>query len=128
MKLDINCVRDLMLYIESDIQDFSQYSDISEMKEKLDHDEKAIVYTCQKLIEAGYITGIVELSDLSESYICQVHSITFSGHEYLDKIRNKTIFDRVEKAVEENGGSVSFQLFGSLCEKALDILLNKYLG
>lgn len=128
MKLSLDCVRDVMLYVENDLADFMSCSTIPEMMESLEkYDEQTLAYTCAKLIEAGYLSGVFELSDLGEKYICEVHSITFSGHEYLDKIRDTTIFEKARRIASENSGSISLSMFGKLCEKILDILLNKYL-
>lgn len=59
-----------------------------------------IVYTLDKLIEAGYIKGVIKKSDMdfNPKLIATISSITWQGHEYLDNIRDDIVWNKTKKA------------------------------
>ncbi|MBQ4486437.1 MAG: DUF2513 domain-containing protein [Oscillospiraceae bacterium] len=128
MRLDIDCVRDVLLYTEANIQNVGDSIDLDELTANLGYDEDMIFNVCERLHEMDFIEGSCEHSDNYEYVLCDIKEITFAGYEYLDKIRCKTVFDKVKNFVSDNEGELSLSLAGTLCEKALDLLLSKYLG
>lgn len=128
MKLDYDCVRDLLLTLEEKLQ-FAEnmeypdlFSDDIEKHELLRKYSKAqIAYTTQKLIEAGYIDAYVIPGD--DCYNGAIYSsITFEGHQYLDKVRDSRIWENVKTKLLSAGNSASLKIIEVIAEK---IIMNK---
>ena len=93
MRLNYNCVRDVLITIEeitglSDnflLESVGFYDIVANLSQ---YDDKEIYYTIQKLDEAGYIrTGWIGDNHKDFMYY-MVYDITFKGHEYLNSIRS----------------------------------------
>ncbi|MEC1648200.1 DUF2513 domain-containing protein [Bacillus halotolerans] len=101
MKLDRDCLRDVLLTIEEEVG-FLETSSIQVLAEcpRLTKYNKSDVYYCiKKLTEADFITEISYLggSDVSE--------LTFKGHEFLDTIRDGEVWDKTKAVATKVGGT-----------------------
>lgn len=89
MKLNHDCIRDLLLYLE----DHLCYKDeirINSLKiEPYSQDE--LLYTADRLIEAGYLNSRFGWN-MQSSHIITVNSISYDGHQFLDTIRDDGIW------------------------------------
>ena len=105
MKLNADCVRDIMLYLEKNLELVS-YIDSSEINIKYYLED--IKYTCSKLIEANYLNGEVKVG-LDGNMSVYISSITWNGHQFLDNIRSSTVWNKTkETAVKLGSVSISF--------------------
>lgn len=43
-----------------------------------------------------------------------ISSLTWNGHEFLDNVRNDTVWAKLKRAVAEKGGAVSFDVLKAL--------------
>jgi len=78
--------------------------------------EDEIIYHVRLLDEAGLVT--VEITDmLSSGQFIDVNRLTWSGHEFLDSIRNETVWSNTKKTFTEKGGVMSFDLIKSVAIK-----------
>ena len=102
MKLDPNCVRDILLLLES----VPNYATNSEGEVENDgiwfaqicnqlpqYTKEDIYYTLSKLEDGGYINMTSQWAGDS-LYMCCVNYITFQGHEFLDAIRPDTVWEK----------------------------------
>jgi len=105
MKLDYNCVRNVMLSIESLEQgQFLNDANGSAFPLLKDYTADKIAYTVERLIEAGYIPNR-RITTLPYGRIhYEIDSLTWEGHQYLDCIRNDDIWDKTRKKVSPFGG------------------------
>lgn len=102
MKLNHDLVRLSLLYIE----EYAFYrksvssDDMIKTKDFANYTKDEIVYTLDKLIEAGYIKGVIKKSDMdfNPKLIAIISSITWQGHEYLDNIRDDIVWNKTKKA------------------------------
>lgn len=89
MKLNHECVRDLLLYLEDNL-DYMDEIRINNLKiEPYSKDE--LLYTADRLIEAGYLNSRFGWNSQS-SHIITVNSISYNGHQFLDTIRDDGIW------------------------------------
>lgn len=103
MKLNYDCVRDVLLTIEEitglddelSFETIGFYDIVSHLSQ---YDDKEIYYTILKLSEADYIKT-EWLDDKQKNFnFYFVFDITFKGHEYLNSIRNQTVWNAIKKS------------------------------
>lgn len=124
MKLNYDCIRDVLLYLEDNLEYVSPETDDLEHKEISvfaiskafagQYAKADVQYTIEKLTEAGYITlsGVVFGK---KQIICKanVSDITFTGHEFLGHIREPKVWD-VLKSGAKKAGVTSIGILGTL--------------
>lgn len=103
MKLDHECIRDLLLKLEEKTKlvnsnGFMEFEPIyfDEICSALpDYSEETIAYTSHKLYESDFIRIAIAEDDF---YIAKIiyYDITFEGHQYLDSIREKSIWEKIK--------------------------------
>jgi Hypothetical protein (DUF2513) len=125
MKLNKDCVRDLLLEMEDKLT-LSGHTFLDEIKNfetynKYGHDET--IYTIKKLIEAEYLKGSYKFAS-DEMYFLAISSITWNGHEFLDSVRSNEVWEATKEKVK-GFSSVSISI---LSEVAKDYLKKKLLG
>jgi hypothetical protein len=119
MKLDLDCVRDVLLRVES-----LEYGNHPRFKSFCvllpEYGQNLIACACLRLNEAGYLNIIKIDGDSYEMPIIhQISDITFEGHEFLSNIREDSIWKTVKSRTAEVGGSVSLSVLSSLALAAV---------
>lgn len=124
MKLNQDCVRDLLLYFEENLS-YNHEIRTSALTLK-DYSSEDLTYTTDKLLEAGYINARSINADLLEP-IFFVYSITYSGHQFLDNIRDENVYEKT-KALLSTFKSVSIEIFSETASKVITNIISKQLG
>ncbi|WP_312048009.1 DUF2513 domain-containing protein [Anaerotignum sp.] len=130
MKLDYDCVRDILISLESLLQFGKRFEapsislkQLSSYNQMQCYSEQNIVYCTQKLTEAGLIkVRILEANNLI--YDISYNSITFSGHQYLDSIRSNAVWEKTKSSFLEKGISLTFDLIIKAAPKIALAMLN----
>lgn len=129
MKLNQDCLRDLMLYFEDTLTMRNYilidcYSDKTFL-EKYNIDD--LRYTTLKLIEANYINAIAR--DFLDAPVPEIRikSITFAGHKFLDTIRDDKVWTKT-KTVLSGFKSVSIEVISETAAKVITNFINQQLG
>lgn len=123
MRLNNDCVRDLLLYIEKHASLIDEI-DIEEIND-LDYPTEELLYTSIKLKEAGYINAII--SETFDGYSVLVRSLTWNGHKFLDNIRDNVVW-KSTKAIISKFSSVSLSLIEKIAAQVITNLINQYMG
>lgn len=113
MKLDIECIRDILLTIESQ-PDFVEMPshDFSALLPQYSH--KQVVYTCLKLYEGGYINlFLFTFPGGSSPTVRCIGDLTFQGHEFLADIKPKSNWEKLSNALK-SGGSTSLKTIANV--------------
>lgn len=103
MKLDPDCVRDILLEIEK--LDFNETTNPYKLHDVLsDYTVEQLTYTCLKLGEGEFITLILidPMGGYQPGIKCVV-GLTYKGHEFLEKVRPKPAWDKVLSAAKGVG-------------------------
>lgn len=107
MKLNPDCMRDVMLQIEKlweikiNERGYIQngFLHISALYNALpEYSKEDIYYSLFNLKQAGYIEVNGKLLDPDISQFC-VHHMTFTGHEFLNRIRDTQNWGRIKKGM-----------------------------
>lgn len=118
MVLDHDCVREILLAVEQ--CPFNQTLNVEKLADKLpDFDEETIQYACLKMGEGNLLN--MDVLPPNMSYIPEVgriYSMTYEGHEFLDTIREKTVWDKVMATLKTGGGS-SLKLLGEVAKEVI---------
>jgi hypothetical protein len=112
MKRDMNTVREILLKI-SDAPAKADQSIL--VDERSPEEEKKILYHVALLNDAGLITGEA-LSGLDmETPIWTDLDLTWEGHDFLDAVRDPTLWQKTKEGVEQAEG-FTFELLKALAK------------
>lgn len=124
MKLNHDCVRELLLYLEENL-DVSNRIQFFEIKIS-NFDDATIVYTAIKLYEAGYITAKIE-KDVYGEVFGYISDISWDGHKFLDTIRDNQVWSSTKKILSKvSSSSISF--VSNVASQVLTNLINQQIG
>lgn len=125
MKLNYNCVRELLLFSE----EYLTYSTCIRANDVVfpDFSSDDIVYSAEKLIEAGYLQGSVNTFIGGGQPGITITSISFEGHQFLDNIRDDGVWKDTKKALSKFS-SVSLGVINTIATQILTSLINSQLG
>lgn len=106
MKLNPDCIRDILLQLEQAPFGESVYPDqLYDNLPNYSHDD--IDYSILKMEEAGFINATVE-HFLSGNIGIEIHDISYNGHQFLDNVRSSKVWNATKK-VATDIGSTSIQ-------------------
>lgn len=131
MKLNIDCVRDILLYLEELLEvdiDKNQMISVS-LHQIQNHFEtkyapEDVWYTILKFREAKFIDGTFMDSNKSKMFICNIDDIMWDGHNFLNNIRPKSICDAT-KAGAKKLGTVSIAALSMISSEITKTIVTK---
>lgn len=116
MKRDMDVIRKILMYIEGNFIDVALYNIKIE-----GYDFKTIAYHCKLCFDAELISDYdgeyaeCEITDFG------VGSLTWKGHEFLDKIKDDVIWSKTKKVMKENGIKFTIKAIEQVATKFIDI-------
>ena len=119
MKLNYDCVRSVLLTVEKSKTIDEELNlnplAVETIFEQLPkYEDSEILYTIEKLKEAGYINAALHFA-AGHFIDGAVSSITYSGHEYLDNIREPEVWKKV-KTMLKNAGAITLPLISQAAQ------------
>ena len=119
MKLNYDCVRSVLLTVEKSKTIDEELNinpvTVETIFEQLPkYEDSEILYTIEKLKEAGYINAALHFA-AGHFIDGTVSSITYSGHEYLDNIREPEVWRKV-KTMLKNAGAITLPLISQAAQ------------
>lgn len=124
MKLDIDCVRDVLLEFEKlPLSCYTPYNFPASIKK---HGIDNVEYSLAKLKEAGYINADIPQCSNGQYEFYGIFDMTFSGHQFLESIRENKVWSRT-KSIVGKVGSGSFSLISQVASTILTEIANAYL-
>lgn len=125
MKLNHDCVRDLMLYIEEN-SSYSNKIDLDTVILK-NYSTEELLYTADKLIEAHFLDCIRSIRYSNSLPNIVVKSITFEGHNFLDNIRDNTVWKNT-KNILSKFTSTSIAMVGDIASQVISKIISQQLN
>lgn len=131
MKLNLDLIRTVLLCLEENLEIKDQ--GVLEKSSMTLHDicnllpgyeRKDIFYTLFNLSQAGYIELKTNWTG-TKLYRCEVMHITYKGHEFLDKIRDKERWSNV-KTVVDCIHDYSLSAISAIAEGVTSAAISKY--
>lgn len=127
MKLNKECIRHLLLAIESEPFGSSitkhNYKN-AEFIENYSFEE--VLYTIQKLIEANYINAEIIYAG-NEIHNFYVTSLTWDGHQFLDNIRDDGVWKK-SKDIANKFSSISVSMLSNIASNVISQMIKQQLG
>ena len=113
MKLNLDCVRDIMLAVEE--APLNQIITLKYLSEKTKHNADDVYYSCMKLSETGYLKiKTVIFSGHAQPQIADINELTYRGHNSLDSIRSNSVWDKVKETIKARGLASSIEVIGEI--------------
>lgn len=125
MKLDIDCIRDVLIEFES--FSYGNFSPTHLKNSVAKHGQEQVIYTLAKLIEAGFMVGDFYRDVNGFIHLEYVCDITFDGHEFLANIKPESTWEKLSKGFVQ-GGSASVKAAGSVALELGTELIKKAIG
>lgn len=124
MKLNHECVRELLLYIEENCK-YPGHISITNIKLN-EYGLADIAYTARKLAEAGYIKADFKIERL-EALHATISGLTWEGHKFLDTIRDNTVWSHTKNVLSKLT-SYSISLMSNVASQVLTNLINQQIA
>lgn len=110
MKLNPDCIRDVFLYLESELEidlEKSNFKTITlhKIKEhfKSIYSEEDIWYSIYNLKEIHFIDGRINNVGNQKMFFCEIENITWNGHQFLNNIRPKNVWEATKSGASKLG-------------------------
>lgn len=128
MKLNHDCIRDVMIYIEENCiyedDDRGNRSIHSRVFYEITHDKKLssrytedeIRYVIAQLYFEDMVIATMTPETLNFRQV-EVDSLSFKGHEFLDNIKDDTVWKKAKKFVGDHLTSTSFSIIANVASK-----------
>lgn len=116
MERNMELIRKILLYIEENYIDVALY-DI----EIEGYDFKTIAYHCKICYEAGLISSYGDNYGDNEIISFGVSSLTWQGHEFLENIKDDTIWSKTKNVMNEKGINFTIKAIEQIATKLIDI-------
>lgn len=110
MKRDPQLARDILLQIE-------ERSDGITIMDLTFPDRSSEEVSYQVMIMAQ--GGLIEARDFSDpvGLDWRPRTLTWEGHEFLDAVRNESVWKKIKQAATEKGGGIAFEVLKTLAIK-----------
>ena len=114
MKLNHDCVRDVLLYIEENASYSNTVNQEVIATNFQNHDKFELIYAIEKLYETNYINGSKHNALNGPYPFFNIVDISYDGHEFLDNIRNDNVWTETKQTILENIGSASLSIVSTV--------------
>lgn len=134
MELNYHCVRDVMKFLEQQptyvLNDTSNVehnaTSLNAICDALPKYPKNIIfYALSRLSEAGFIDLTTNWAS-DRLYLCYVNFITYEGHEFLEKVKDDTVWNKT-LGFAGKVGNFSLEMIGKISEGVATAYFNKLL-
>ena len=120
MKLNHDCVRACMLYLEKNLGLKSRINLVGVRLKGYSDDD--VLYSFIKLSEAGFINGKPQASGNNPAYVFITTSITYEGHKFIDSVRDDKVWSATKK-ISSKVASISIEMLITIATNVLSKML-----
>lgn len=125
MKLDIDCVRDVLLTIEK--LSMGCHGIDAFVKQTAKYGEENVQYTLAKLVEADFLIADIPMDEGGYYHYISVYCMKYAGHQFLDTIREPKIWKQT-KSIAEKVGVFSIDFITKIATSVIVELLKPHLS
>lgn len=124
MKLNQDCIRDILLYIEENTPRTLNLIDIPDIYNALidNYSSDEILYHIKLIDEAGFISNVQYTFDGG----C-LERLSWNGHQYLISIKDKTIWEKLKDGTVDIS-CMSLDVLGQIAKELTLSIAKKKLG
>ena len=122
MKRDMDLCRLILFKIEN------EYKSTALFNLQIDgYDIETVAYHCDLLFDAGLIKSYKTQYASDRIYFFSVGALTWEGHDFLDKIRENTMWNKIKNSIKENALPLTLEVIKSVATSFINDRLSKYL-
>lgn len=112
MKLDVECIREILIYLENNldfIEGTYKHNNIGRSKIVKDlHstkglDKDLLAYAIEKMCESHIIEADIIIGSCHGMTHCNIYDISYQGHQFLDSIRPESIWEKTKNIANSIG-------------------------
>ena len=108
MKLNPDCIRDVLLYLEEnlEVKDGHKFTEITlnQLQEALPKYQKEdVFYSVYNLHQIRFIDGRISDVNNMKMFFCDINNITWNGHQFLNTIRPTTVWEATKTGASKLG-------------------------
>lgn len=81
------------------------------------YDARTVAYHFRLLQQAGFVTANLLTLEREGAVAGTLNELTWDGHDYLDAVRNATVWAKTKNLVADNLGTASLQVFKAVATK-----------
>lgn len=118
MKRDLDLIREILLLVEGAPP--GKYIHDVEI-EGYDHD--TVAAHVQLLVEADYVDGATRQSNGGEYITWGVDRLKMPGHDYLDSIRDPTVYRETKQKLSKVGGTAALEVVKAVAQGITNTML-----
>lgn len=115
MKRNWDVIRKILLKVEALPDEHSMVTSSDFEADAIDNENA--VYHMDLLIQAGLIRG--ECHKVTAPAHCLLYSLTWDGHEFLDKIRRETIWNKIKETARIKGVDLTIDTVKAIASSIL---------
>jgi hypothetical protein len=123
MKRDMELVRKILFEIEETVDNTAEYNLTIE-----GYIMEQVAYHCALLFEGGYIHDYEGQYCSGELYAFGVGRLTWEGHDFLDKIREDTIWNKTKDTIASKGLPFAFEVVKTVSTGVISVLIKTAIG
>lgn len=120
MKLNHDCIRSVMLYLEENLK-ITSIIDTKDINLP-EYTQEDIDYSVSKLIEANYLDGNINRF-ITGTYFINVKSITWEGHQFLNNVRDSKVWSNTKSKLS-SFSSVSINIMSQVAASVITQMIN----
>lgn len=126
MKLNPDCIRDILICLES-LEYDSAYTIQSLVSKLPNYSYSELDYHCLQLYEADFIKAMIVHSGRYLAKTEKVFDLTYRGHQFLEEIRSDNVWNKT-KETAKSVGSFSISTLSTIATEVITSLIQKNLG
>ena len=123
MQRDMELVRKILFKIEETVDNVACYNLKIE-----GYSMDQVAYHCSILYEGGYIYDYEAQYGGNEIYSFGVGRLTWEGHDFLDKIREDTIWKKTKETISDKGLPFVFDIVKSISTEIITGVVKGFVG
>ena len=122
MKLDQECVRDVLLTVEA--QPYGKRLTLTDIQKEIpNYSREEIAYTCLKLSEGNLLSvDTIPTGEFDKVMVTGVGNLSFKGHEFLNTVRDEKVWSRT-KEIAQKTGNFSLDILKTIAVKIAQELI-----
>lgn len=118
MKRDMELVRKILFKIEETVDNFAEYNIEIE-----GYTKEQVAYHCALLNDSNFVYDYGSQPVGGEIYSFGVGRLTWEGHEFLDKIRSDTVWNRTKEVITEKGLPMAIDVVKSISTSLISAMV-----
>ncbi len=136
MKINPDCIRDVLLYLEKNLtynhereygiehNSITLTTIIEQLHKDHNYEPDDVKYSVEKLLEIRYIISDKMTTGNNKSIIsCSISDISYDGHQFLNTIRPDTVWQATKKGASKLG-IMSMHALSSIAMKVAEVIIS----